>query len=95
MEMEENMSAWKERRAGPVVASAQSSGSTTAAGHDAKQTPVVPLGPGEWDDGLGVPLSVICINAEKVERMERDFGWQDEQFDYVLQWLRCVLLKRE
>jgi len=40
-----------------------------------------------------VPLSVVCINAEKIERLERDYGWQEEQFDFLMQWLRCVLLK--
>jgi dynein light intermediate chain 1, cytosolic len=71
------------------------SGKTADTSSEAKQIPVIPLGPGEWEDGLGVPLSVICLNANKIERMEREFGWQEEQFDFVLQWMRCVLLKRK
>ncbi|KPI42570.1 Cytoplasmic dynein 1 light intermediate chain 2 [Cyphellophora attinorum] len=50
-------------------------------------------GPGEWDEALGVPLSVVCIQSEKSERLERDLGWHDEHFDFLTQWLRCVLLK--
>jgi len=90
------MTAWKERRTGPDAPSAlPGSGNVTGASSDAKQTPVVPLGPGEWEEGLGVPLSVVCMNASKIEKMEREFGWQEEQFDFVLQWMRCVLLKRK
>ena len=89
--MEENMTAWKERRAGPDAPSTMPG--VGAAAQEVKQTPIIPLGPGEWEEGLGVPLSVVCINASKIERMERDYGWQEEQFDFVLQWLRCVLLK--
>jgi dynein light intermediate chain 1 len=93
--MEENMTAWKERRTGPDAPTAMPGGGNTAGtSSEAKQTPAIPLGPGEWEDGLGVPLSVICMNANKIERMEREFGWQEEQFDFVLQWMRCVLLKR-
>ena len=81
--MEENMTAWKEKRVG-----------TDASNNpDTKSTPVPPLGPGEWDEGLGVPLSIVCVQSEKIESLERDQGWQDEQFDFLTQWLRCVLLK--
>ena len=94
--MEENMTAWKERRTGPDAPTAMpGSGNTACTGSDARQTPVISLGPGEWEDGLGVPLAVVCMNANKIERMEREFGWQEEQFDFVLQWMRCVLLKRK
>lgn len=90
------MTAWKERRAGPDAPTAMPGrGKTTDTSSEAKQTSAIPLGPGEWEDGLGVPLSVICLNANKIERMEREFGWQEEQFDFVLQWMRCVLLKRK
>lgn len=94
--MEENMTAWKAKRVGPDAPSALPGGGNAAGGgNDARPTSFIPLGPGEWEDGLGVPLSVICMNANKIERMEREFGWQEEQFDFVLQWMRCVLLKRE
>ncbi|KIX10047.1 uncharacterized protein Z518_01128 [Rhinocladiella mackenziei CBS 650.93] len=91
IEMEETMIAWKEKRVGPDAHSAQPGGSSSA---DQKSiSAAVPLGPGEWDDGLGIPLSVVCVQAEKIEVLERDFGWGEDQFDFLMQWLRCVLLK--
>ncbi len=80
--MEETMKGWKEGRIGAGIM-----------GGEAK-TVDAPLGPGEWEDELGVPLSVVCLNAEKQERMEKEYGWQEGDFDLVLQWMRCVLLKR-
>lgn len=89
IELQETMTAWKEKKVGPdapiTMLGAEKS--------EVKQTPVIALGPGEWDEELGLPLSVVCINAEKIERLERDFGWQEEEFDFLMQWLRCVLLK--
>ncbi|EXJ72207.1 uncharacterized protein A1O5_04711 [Cladophialophora psammophila CBS 110553] len=91
IEMEETMTAWKERRVGPDAPSAQpGSGSNVTA---AEQKSIVPPGPGEWDEGLGIPLCVVCIQAEKIQVLERDFGWGEDQFDFLMQWLRCVLLK--
>lgn len=91
IEMEETMTAWKEKRVGPDAPSAQPGGSLSA---DQKLiAATVPPGPGEWDEGLGIPLSVVCVQAEKIEQMERDYGWGEDQFDFLMQWLRCVLLK--
>jgi len=53
IEMEETMTAWKERRVGPDAPTVMPGGGTS----EQKQMPVVPLGPGEWDEGLG---SVVC-----------------------------------
>ena len=53
----------------------------------------LPLGSGEWDEALGVPLCVVCQYAEKIEILERELGWKDEEFDFILQYLRTVLLK--
>lgn len=86
IEMEENMNAWKEKRTG-LDAQNQS------AEHKAGATPAQPPGPGEWDEGLGIPLSVVCIKSENIEKLEREQGWQEDHFDYLLQWLRTVLLK--
>ncbi|KAK7894150.1 hypothetical protein LTR67_006853 [Exophiala xenobiotica] len=91
IEMEEVMTAWKERRVGPDAPSAQPGGNTTA--EQKSLAAAVPLGPGEWDEGLGIPLSVVCVQAEKIENLERDNGWGEDQFDFLMQWLRCVLLK--
>ncbi|KAH0846472.1 hypothetical protein AYO21_11244 [Fonsecaea monophora] len=91
IEMEEIMTAWKEKRVGPDAPSAQpGSGSSATV---AEQRSIVPPGPGEWDEGLGIPLSVVCIQAEKIQDLERDQGWGEDQFDFLMQWLRCVLLK--
>jgi dynein light intermediate chain 1, cytosolic len=89
--MEENMNDWKEQRVGPDAPHAQSAAGDGPSAERVSQIP--PLGPGEWDEGLGLPLSVVCIQSEKIESLERDFGWQDEHFDFLTQWLRCVLLK--
>ena len=53
----------------------------------------ISFGPGEWDEPLGVPLSVVCQNADKIEQLEKERGWKDEQFDFIVQFIRTVLLK--
>ncbi|KAI9780541.1 MAG: hypothetical protein M1839_006659 [Geoglossum umbratile] len=53
----------------------------------------IPLGPGEWDEALGIPLCVVCQNADKIETLEKERAWKEEEFDFVLQFLRTVLLK--
>jgi dynein light intermediate chain 1 len=53
----------------------------------------IPLGPGEWDEPLGIPLCVVCQNADKIESLEKERGWKEEQFDFILQYLRTILLK--
>jgi dynein light intermediate chain 1, cytosolic len=53
----------------------------------------LPLGPGEWDEPLGVPLCVVCQNADKIESLEKEKGWGEEELDFVLQYLRTILLK--
>lgn len=92
--MEEVMRGWKERRLGLVGEGVGIAARTGSVAGESK-TPIAPLGPGEWEDELGLPLSVVCLNAEKEERMEKEYGWQEGDFDFVLQWMRCVLLKRE
>jgi dynein light intermediate chain 1 len=53
----------------------------------------IPLGAGEWDEPLGIPLCVVCQNADKIESLEKERGWKEEQFDFILQYLRTILLK--
>lgn len=51
--MEEVMTEWKDKKRGLDPNS--TTGVTNSGG------PVtIPLGPGEWDEGLGVPLCVVC-----------------------------------
>lgn len=86
IEMEESMTLWKEKRIGPDV-------QNLTADSKAGATTAVQLGPGEWDEELGVPLSVVCIQCEKIEKLEREQGWEEDHFDFLLQWVRTVLLK--
>ncbi|KAH8816881.1 dynein light intermediate chain-domain-containing protein [Xylogone sp. PMI_703] len=53
----------------------------------------LPLGPGEWDEALGLPLCVVCQNSDRIEALEKEKAWREEEFDFVLQCLRTVLLK--
>lgn len=48
------MTEWKDRKRGLDAA-------TNTAGTPGSGGPVsIPLGPGEWDEGLGIPLCVVC-----------------------------------
>jgi len=83
--MDENMQSWRDRKKGNI------------GNRNLDSTPessiTLPLGPGEWDEGLGVSISVICQNTEHIGIFEREHGWKDDQFDFILQSLRTVLLK--
>ena len=84
--MEDNMIQWKEKRRGTeTVPANQTNGAAV----------IPPLGPGEWDEGLGFPLCVVCQNAEGIDNLEKESGWQEEDFDFVLQVMRTILLKRK
>ncbi|KAJ5908137.1 hypothetical protein N7495_000819 [Penicillium taxi] len=81
MVMEEIMTEWRDRRRG-MDTNATSTSAVT-----------IPLGPGEWDEGLGIPMCVVCQGADKIEKLEKDHGWHEEQFDFILQFMRTILLK--
>ncbi|KAJ4418596.1 hypothetical protein N0V82_005482 [Gnomoniopsis sp. IMI 355080] len=86
--MEEVMSQWKERgRGGPL--NLDGTVATAAADGDVS----LPLGPGEWEEPLGLPLCVVCQNAENMEILERTQSWKEEEFDVVLQFMRTILLR--
>jgi len=82
--MEETISHWRSQKRSPT-------GEGMAQTSDTDES--LPLGPGELDEPLGVPLSVVCQNADKVEQLEKERGWKDEQFDFILQYIRTILLK--
>ncbi|KAJ4298373.1 hypothetical protein N0V88_003403 [Collariella sp. IMI 366227] len=86
--MEEVMVSWRDRGRGGGISL---DGSTAVAAGDGEVA--LPLGPGEWEDGLGLPLCVVCQNAEKMEYLEKTQSWKEEEFDVVLQFMRTVLLK--
>ncbi|KAL1310682.1 hypothetical protein AAFC00_000943 [Neodothiora populina] len=79
--LEENTTAWQLAR---DAALATSMADTHAS---------MPLGPGEYDEPLGLPLVVVCQNALAVEALEKERGYRESHFDYILQFLRTVLLK--
>lgn len=55
------MTEWKDKKRGLDPNSA--TGVTNSGG------PVsIPLGPGEWDEGLGVPLCVVCQGVSDMSR---------------------------
>ena len=83
--MDENMKEWSDKRKGARV---------DASSNPASESNInLPLGPGEWDEALGIPLCVVCQNAEKIDRFEREHSWKDDEFDFVLQYMRTILLK--
>lgn len=90
--MEENMTEWKEKRKGVDAPTGNFGPQATK---DGVPAPAVTLGPGEWDEGLGMPLCVVCQNAERIERLEKEFTWDEGEFDFIAQWMRTVLLKRK
>ncbi|MCJ1433465.1 hypothetical protein MMC27_002827 [Xylographa pallens] len=79
--MEGIMREWQQGRRGGGVTTSNETSTT------------IPLGPGEWDEALGVPLSVVCYNSNVMDNLETDHGWREEEFDFVLQFLRTILLK--
>ncbi|TGJ83647.1 hypothetical protein E0Z10_g5097 [Xylaria hypoxylon] len=82
--MEEVISSWRERgRTGGSV-NLDGTGAVATEGDVA-----LPLGPGEWEDALGLPL---CV-SEKIDYLEKTQGWKEERFDLVLQYLRTALLR--
>ncbi|KAI5291609.1 hypothetical protein KEM55_008313, partial [Ascosphaera atra] len=85
--MEEVMTDWRDHRRGGGDRSASAPAVGTG------NTPAIPLGPGEWDEGLGVPLCVVCQGADNIEKLEKEYGWREEEFDYILQFMRTILLK--
>ncbi|CAM1506306.1 Fc.00g059470.m01.CDS01 [Cosmosporella sp. VM-42] len=89
--MGEAMESWKERGRGG--GSTNLDGTPSATGTTGDGDSSLPLGPGEWEEPLGLPLCVVCQNAQKMEFLEKSQGWKEPDFDTVLQYLRTVLLR--
>lgn len=64
--MEEVMSQWKERGRG---GSLNLDGTTATAANEGDVA--LPLGPGEWEEPLGLPLCVVCQNVSLPMEMVR------------------------
>lgn len=86
--LEDNLNAWKDRGRGGSALNLDGTPALTSEG----DVPL-PIGQGEWDEPLGLPLCVVCQNAERMDYLEKSQSWKEEQFDLVLQYLRTVLLK--
>lgn len=85
--MEEVMISWRDRgRGGNAL---DGGGSNATSENDVS----LPLGPGEWEEALGLPLCVVCQNSDQIEAIEKERSWKEEEFDFVLQFLRTILLK--
>lgn len=54
---------------------------------------ILPLDEGTLDDNLGITLVVVLTKSDTVGELERDRGFKEEQFDYILQVLRTICLK--
>lgn len=81
--LEENIHRWQRKgRASTTDGSVSIDGDTG-----------IHVGPGEWDEPLGIPVCVVCQNANKIEQLERERGWKDDEFDFIVQYLRTVLMK--
>ncbi|KAL8769387.1 MAG: hypothetical protein Q9209_004615 [Squamulea sp. 1 TL-2023] len=81
---EATMQEWQQRKRGVAY---EGGAATNDAGIH------IPLGQGEWDEPLGLPICVACHGTENIEALEKDHGWREEEFDFSLQYLRSVLLK--
>ncbi|PHH91673.1 hypothetical protein CDD83_10758 [Cordyceps sp. RAO-2017] len=90
-EMEDVMASWKERGRGGAATNLDGTPTATGAANDGDG--LLPLGPGEWTEPLGLPLCVVCQNAQKMEFLEKSKGWKEPDFDTVLQYLRTVVLR--
>ncbi|PNS17985.1 hypothetical protein CAC42_3944 [Sphaceloma murrayae] len=78
--LEDNNTRWTKRRDADAATSIAEAGTTT------------PLGPGEFDDALGLPITIVVGNTQAMENLEKR-GWKEGEFDFVLQFLRTVGLK--
>jgi dynein light intermediate chain 1 len=56
--MQENLHEWEQRRRGGAF---EGGGAVNASETNVN----IPLGPGEWDEALGLPLCVVCHNVRR------------------------------
>jgi hypothetical protein len=59
--MAEVMQEWQQRRRGGT---AYDGGGGASSGSESNIA--IPLGPGEWDEALGLPLCVVCHNVNTI-----------------------------
>lgn len=85
--MKETMIFWRDRGRGNKNLDGTSTSNSMEDGLN------LPLGSGEWDEALGVPLCVVCQNSDRIDFLEKEHSWKEDDFDFVLQFLRTILLK--
>ena len=71
-EMEELMSSWKERGRGGATVNLDGTPFATATSGDGDG--LLPLGPGEWAEPLGLPLCVVCQHVRLSPAPHRQFS---------------------
>jgi hypothetical protein len=62
--LEEVMQGWRDRGRGGGATNLDGTASATSVEGDV----ALPVGPGEWEDGLGLPLCVVCQNVSSAGR---------------------------
>lgn len=40
-------------------------------------------------------MLIFCAQADRIDLLERERGWREEEFDFILQFLRTILAKRK
>lgn len=84
--MEEVMLSWRDRGRGGGSTNLDGTGTGVGVGASAggaEGDVALPLGPGEWEDGLGLPLCVVCQNVgptdcpADIARADNIPGWED------------------
>ncbi|GAA5923820.1 uncharacterized protein JCM15063_003777 [Sporobolomyces koalae] len=91
----------KERLENQVRNYQEPTASASAPAQAAASTPTVastidldsPLPPGTLVDNLGLGLIVVCTKADRINVLEREREFTEEQFDYIQQTLRTVCLR--
>ena len=71
VKMEEAMQAWQQRR-GPI----QDSGG----GGVTEGNVTIPLGPGEWDEAVGLPLCVVCHSVSILPLLVINLNRQESSY---------------
>ncbi len=71
--MEEVMLGWRDRGRGGAGTNLDGTGTAVGADGDV----ALPLGPGEWEDALGLPLCVVCQNVSLFLLLVRVFQYFD------------------
>ncbi|KAF7721649.1 hypothetical protein EC973_004325 [Apophysomyces ossiformis] len=53
----------------------------------------LPLTQGCLTTNLGVPLAIVCCKSDALNTLEQTQDYNDDQFDFIQQTLRCICMK--